>query len=354
MDQEFYRTLISKFCAEEISDGEINVLEEWLKESEVNRKIFDEENELWHKASIKTRIDHFKTDKAWSGISKKLGISESKGSNIVLLKRNNYKILIAAASLAFLVAIGVLSLWLIEKSLDKQRDIASTMISTDEGEKARILLPDSTQVIMNSVSTLEYTGAYNNKERVVTLAGEAFFDVRTNAEKPFYVQLGKMTVVATGTRFNVFAYKNEDRIETTLEEGNIQIVINGQETFDVKAGQHFIFITKTNKVIIRDVAPEINTAWKENKLRLIETPFEEALRKIARKYNVIFEIRDRDLLELKYTATFIDEPIEDVMQMLKTISPITYKIYNRTTINDKQYLKPKIIVGKSKNFNLVM
>ena len=69
---------------------------------------------------------------------------------------------------------------------------------------------------------------------------------------------------------------------------------------------------------------------------------------MRRRYNVTFEIRNHDLLELKYTATFIDESIEDVMQMLKTVSPITYKIYHRTTINDKQYLKPKIVLGKRK------
>jgi hypothetical protein len=72
------------------------------------------------------------------------------------------------------------------------------------------------------------------------------------------------------------------------------------------------------------------------------------MRRIGRKYNVTFEITSHDLFDLKYTATFIDEPIEQVMQFLKEVSPITYKIYNRTSVNDKQYLKPKIVVGKRK------
>ena len=61
------------------------------------------------------------------------------------------------------------------------------------------------------------------------------------------------------------------------------------------------------------------------------------------------KITNRDLLDLKYTATFIDESVEEVMQMLKAVSPITYKIYYRTSAKDKQYIKPKIIVGKAKN-----
>ena len=58
--------------------------------------------------------------------------------------------------------------------------------------------------------------------------------------------------------------------------------------------------------------------------------------------------RIMNCLELKYTATFIDESIEDVMQMLKAVSPITYRIYYRTSVNDKQYQKPRIVVGKRK------
>ena len=96
--------------------------------------------------------------------------------------------------------------------------------------------------------------------------------------------------------------------------------------------------------MVEDVTIESFTSWKENKLRFNDTPFEEALRNIARRYNVTFEIQDTRLLELKYTATFIDESIENVMQMLKSVSPIKYKIIHRTTVSDKTYLKPKIVV----------
>lgn len=341
-------TLVIKFLAREISDSEMDVLKAWLEKDPVNRWIFDEENELWQESGIKTKFEHFKTDKAWSDISTQLGIGKNRIKHVVILNKNNFRILIAAASIACMVAIGGLTLWLTERKSDKQITVASTTIRTDEGEKAHILLADSTCVFMNSGTTIEYSTDYNIKERKVKLSGEAFFDVRTNPEKPLVVQLGKMSVSATGTRFNVLSYGNEDRIETTLEEGKIQVSIAGQETIEVKTGQQVVYFTKTNKAIVRDVSTGTYTSWKENKLWFNDTPFEEVLRKIARRYNVTFKIRNRDLLELKYTGTFIDESIEDVMQMLKIVSPITYKIYKRATINDKQYLKPIIVVEKRK------
>jgi transmembrane sensor len=98
--------------------------------------------------------------------------------------------------------------------------------------------------------------------------------------------------------------------------------------------------------MVREVDTTSYTSWRENQLRFIDTPFEEVLRGIGRKYNVNFEIRNEDLLSLRYTATFIDESIEEVMNNLMKISPIHYKIQYRTTINDKKYLNPKIIVSK--------
>jgi len=342
------RALIIKFLAGEISDSEIDILLAWLRKSPANLQIFDVENELWQEAGIKTKLEHFITEDAWLETSKKLGIGEKRTKHFLFLNRNNFRIIVAVASFAFLIAITGLTLWLIEKDSKKQISFASNIVRTNEGEKAHLTLPDSTCVILNSGSTIEYKNGYNINERMIKLSGEAYFDVRSNPEKPFVIQLGKMIVKATGTKFNVLSYGNDDRIETTLEEGKIQVTISGHEPIDIKCGQQVVFFTRTNKVNIRNVSTETYTSWKENKLRFYDTPFEEVLRRVARRYNVTFEIRNRDLLELKYTATFIDESIQDVMQMLQSVSPITFKIVNRTTIDDKQYLKPKIVVEKRK------
>jgi ferric-dicitrate binding protein FerR (iron transport regulator) len=159
-----------------------------------------------------------------------------------------------------------------------------------------------------------------------------------------------MSVSATGTRFNIFSFGNEDRVETTLEQGVITVSIKGTAPVKVKSGQQVVYFVKSKKILVRDVVTDTYTSWTENKLRFNDTPFEEVLRRISRKYNVRFEITNHELLNLKYTATFIDEPIEDVMQMLKTVSPITYKIYYLTSISDKKYQKPKIVVGKIKSY----
>jgi transmembrane sensor len=347
-------SLVVKFFAGEISDNEITLLKSWLEESPENKRLFDKENELWQETAFQSRIDHYKVDRGWMNISLRLGLGKKKMMSVTVVKKSKFIFLIAATCVTSLLAIGSLYLWMTAKNSPSKIMSASTIISTREGEKVHIYLPDSTEIVLNSGSTIQYDGNYDKKDRIVKFSGEAYFNVTTNHKKPFIVNLDQMSVTATGTRFNIFSFSNEERVETTLEEGAIQVSINGVDPISMKSGEQIVYFMYSKKVQLSEVATDTYTSWKENKLRFNDTPFEEVLRRIGRKYNVRFEITNHDLLNLRYTATFIDESIEEVMQMLQTVSPITYKIYNLSTINDKKYTKPKIVVGKRKEIKRIL
>jgi transmembrane sensor len=340
--------LVTKFFAGEISDSEFKILKAWLEENPENRRIFDKENELWQETAYQSRLEHFKVEGAWLDISSRLGLGKKKNMRVTVIRKSNLIFLVAAASVACLLAIWSLFFSVKPKAISVADVSSVTTVSTKEGEKAHIFLPDSTEIILNSGSSISYDAGYNIKDRNVKFSGEAYFIVATNRSKPFLVNLDRMKVIATGTKFNIFSFGNEDRVETTLEEGAISVSIPGSEAIKMKSGEQIVYFVRSKKIQVSEVATDTYTSWKENKLRFNDTPFEEVLRRIGRKYNVRFEITSQDLLNLKYTATFIDESVEEVMQMLQTVSPITYKIYNITTINDKKYTKPKIVVGKRK------
>ncbi len=280
--------LIIKFFAGEISDSELDELKKWLDLDPGNRRIFNQENELWQEASFQTKLENYKTDTAWTNISGRLGLGKNKLNSVTVLRKNSFRIIVAAATIACLVAFGGISLWILSKKSFQQMAAGSTTIETKAGEKAHLILSDSSEVILNSDSRVQYIGNYNLFDRKVKLTGEAFFDVSTNPEKPFVVQLDKMSISATGTRFNVFSFANENRIETTLEEGAIKVTVNGREPINVRSGQQVIYFVKTGEVRVLDVNTDTYTSWKENMLRFNDTPLEEVLRRIGRKYNVTF------------------------------------------------------------------
>lgn len=344
-----YHSLITKFLAGEISEAELDQLKDWLRGDPGNKKIFDQENEFWQRASAPLMAENFNTDRTWSGISSRLGFRSDRNRFVATRTKRTFRILMAAASVALLFATGTGLLWLQMKRTIDQIGSASAVISTRQGDMAHIYLPDSTEVLLNSETTLAYNGSYNIKSREISFSGEAYFRVRTDKAKPFTVRLENgMTVKATGTSFNIYSYPNENRIEATLEEGTILVSAPDAETVRIAPGQQAVYISKGNKLFLREVNVDNYLSWKENMLRFDDTPLEDVFRRIGRKYNVKFEVSGPELLDLRFTATFIDESIEDIMGLLRSVSPIDYRIYYRTSVKDKRYVKPKVLVYKRK------
>ena len=344
-----YQDLISKFLAGEISDEEMEMLKAWIKEEPGNRRIFDEENELWQKASEHLLVDSYNTDRSWLSISSRLGFREGRSRFSSTIRKNSYRLLLAAASVVLLLAIGSTMLLITLSGTLKKLNSSVTMVSTRQGDRAHIFLPDSTEVFLNSESDLKYRGDYNSDKREIQFNGEAYFNVRTDPSKPFEVNLKNgVKVTATGTRFNIYSFSNESRIEATLEKGIVTVSAEGLEPVMLQPGQQAVYLARDKRLLLRDVNVSIYTSWKENMLRFDDTPLEDVFRRIGRKYNVKFEISGVDMLDLKFTATFIDESLEDIMDMLKSVSPIDYKIYYRTSVHDKSYLKPRVVIFRKK------
>lgn len=83
-------------------------------------------------------------------------------------------------------------------------------MEAEKGQRASVMLPDGTKVWLNSHTQISYNSNYGMKDRVVALAGEAYFEVAKDKDHRFIVKTGDMEVEALGTSFNVKAYK-EDR-----------------------------------------------------------------------------------------------------------------------------------------------
>ncbi len=340
--------LISKFLTGELTDAGLEQLKQWLEKDPENRKIFNQENELWHQAGAHIRPYTYNADQAWQKISSKLGFKEEERGNVVIFNKSRFSFMVAAASILFLAAIGALG-YLLFQGAGSQRGVRDqTIISSNVGEKSHIFLADSTEVFLNSKSILSFDGSYNKKGREISLSGEGFFNVRSNSTKPFVVHVDQLLVTATGTRFNVSAYADDPRIEATLEEGRIFVSLPPDMKIFLKEGEQLVYDRKTKKAVLHTVSTRTYTAWKENELRFVDAPLEEVMRKIGRNFNVDVVIENQEILNLKFTATFTDESVDEILQMMKMVGPIDYKIIRQNLQEEGEYVKPKILISSKK------
>ena len=223
------------------------------------------------------------------------------------------------------------------------------------GSKSTIELPDSSLVILNSGSTLSYPERFGDNNRTVLLTGEGYFEVKKDKNRPFYVKTNDVTVKVLGTKFNVKAYPEENITETTLVTGIVQIIENKapntenkmislvpnekatyiKEIFIVspvqqsKAANKHISL-KPNPIALtvqKEVKTELYTAWKSNVLILNNEKFNDIVKKFERWYDVEITLESDQLSNIRFSAKFDRESIQEALEALKLVQSFNYKIH---------------------------
>ncbi len=202
-------------------------------------------------------------------------------------------------------------------------------IATKYGDHKTIVLPDGSTVVLNSNSVLKYSKKFSDTLRMVTLSGEAFFDIKRDTSKPFIVKTDQLKIKVLGTSFNVKSYPVDENIETTLVTGKVEVLQQTNEPSTVLApSQKAIFDKEKKDIRVNKVDTENVVAWRQGKLIFDKTPLKQVVLDLKRKYNVQFVIKSDSLLDFKYTGEFDNLKLEEVLKILELSSSINYKYKN--------------------------
>lgn len=226
--------------------------------------------------------------------------------------------------------------------------VAYQEIRASYGTQSKLSLPDGTTVFLNSGSVLKYPVSFSGlEERRVELTGESFFEVDIQDGKPFIVDLGRMQVEVTGTRFNVDAYPENRNITIALIEGEVMLnhckEKNNARMTALKPGEIAQLRLDENHMYISEVDDmEKYFAWTEGKIQFIDDPIHVVAEKLSNWYNVEIIIADHRLDSYRFTGTFIEEPVEQILAILSRTSPLIYTIIPPRKLDDNSFTKRKI------------
>ena len=184
----------------ENSASQSKELSEWIKtHKNVASDIYNWDNYVERKNKI-SRID---TEKEWANLKRKL----NKETNV---KRFDLgQVVKYAAAAIFLITVG---LYYVTDNKQEVVQVAETQVIKENpnGVKSQIQLPDGTHVWLNAASRISYQENYSENARLITLEGEAFFEVVKDTKRPFRVTSGNVVTTALGTSFNINAYQVEN------------------------------------------------------------------------------------------------------------------------------------------------
>ncbi len=153
--------------------------------------------------------------------------------------------------------------------------VAYNTTSTPNGAQYRLTLPDGTNVWLNSTSSITYPLSFPGKNRIVSITGEAYFEVTQNPNQPFIVRTFKDEILVTGTHFNVNAYADEDGIKTSLAEGSVRI-----DNKTLKPGEAYM----NGQILATNLEQDL--AWKNGVFDFNRRDLQAVMRQISRWYDV--------------------------------------------------------------------
>jgi transmembrane sensor len=236
-------------------------------------------------------------------------------------------------------------------------------VSTRNGSKSKITLPDGSKVWLNAGSVLTYNKDFGGDIREVDLSGEAFFEVVSlpltpsggggNEKVPFIIHTEHIDVRVLGTAFNVKSYPGDKQTETSLVHGKVEVLIHNRpdekitlhpneklvvmneevsQPVNAKPGvsnkEPFVSLSKLNYTAADSILVE--TAWVQNKLVFDNESFLEVAEKMERWYNVKIQFRDTKKQALRFTGVFENETIQQALDYMSITGPFHYSMQGNT------------------------
>jgi ferric-dicitrate binding protein FerR (iron transport regulator) len=205
---------------------------------------------------------------------------------------------------------------------------------TENGIKAKIMLPDSSVVWLNSGSSITYPQNFSGAERTVKFSGEGYFDIRKNEQEPMVVTTPRgMKVKVLGTKFHICSYDDDADEQATLFSGKINIsrVVDNEVVVkekEMRPLESVNFSNANKAVLVANSDTTKKIAWKNGELLFENTPMSDVVKKLERWHGADIIVKDFSILKYKFTARFRSESIVQILELLTFTAPVDFSIEN--------------------------
>ena len=285
----------------------------WIEEHPQKEAVINEAITLVHSItyrsySLSNKEEDQLLESVWDKIEKiEMEIPPEESKHFNRKKRANklwrYGYAVAAAIFAGIIIISVL--WL---NVDRSSGAPDSFSAyTGFGEVKKLILPDSSEVILNANSRLIYSEK-SDKEREVWMEGEAYFHVKhTLDNKKFIVRtFDKLSVEVLGTSFNVNS--RGDEIAVVLQHGSIKLEIeepsnNTKTQLYLKPGEMVSYSKKKGDYMKKEVDAGKFDAWANGVLKMDNYSLEDAASFIQQTFGKSVVINDNRLLTDKISGS---------------------------------------------------
>ncbi|GAA4314085.1 FecR family protein [Compostibacter hankyongensis] len=350
-----------------LTPAETRVLQQWIGEWEENARLYDNIRNTAYREEQLLKMQQFDVEQGWRKAASRLAVRSSpkryfrRAAAILLLLGASVTALLlrhhndarqtaaliendvpAGTTRAYLSVAGGKSVILNQagdtaflagnlrvrqqhgmlrlppEPADKNRPVQYLDLHTPRAGEYQLLLEDGTRVWLNAASTLHFPDHFSGPERMVSLSGEAYFEVAHDARKPFTVLVNGVKIRALGTAFNIHAYPEEGALQTALVSGVVE-VRNRQERVRLSPGEMATVTPEGTAVALTDIT--MATAWKDGLFLFRNVDLSAVMLQLARWYDVEVTYAPGFKADSRFSARISRQvPLSRLLQLMEQTS----------------------------------
>lgn len=306
--------LLVKYLLQEASAGERRQVEAWIAAGTANQRYFEHFKLIWDKSrelAVSSTVDE---DQAWHRFQQRVIEGPSSQGIVRSLNRGLGKWRIAAMLVGTAVIIAMVYFLAGNGLKGTPVTLAATEISQAD------TLPDGSVITLNKHSSITYAGRFNKDDRNVELQGEAFFHVTPNKNKPFIIHVNGITVKVVGTSFNIKT--TGSKTEVIVESGIVQ-VSNSRQTIALTPKEKLSVAEPEATLTKEQVTDNLYQYYRSREFVCDHTPLWKLVQVLNEAYNANIIIENRDIRNLPLTATYHNESLDSILNLVSQTFDIT-------------------------------
>ncbi|MBN8820910.1 MULTISPECIES: FecR family protein [unclassified Spirosoma] len=222
-------------------------------------------------------------------------------------------------------------------------DISPALVSdvvdiTNETTQPRtLILQDSSRIVLYPKGKLRYPKQFDKAKREVYLTGQAFFSVKRNPKKPFWVYTDQISTQVLGTSFLVTADASHAKV--AVHSGRVSVYMRKDVQHEQKPGKHEsagvvltpnqqVLFSTTEKRLVKSVVekPIVIQKVPVNDYIFDEAPVTEVFTLLEKTYGLPV-VYDASSLENCYlTANLTGESLFDKLNLICKITRSSYEL----------------------------
>lgn len=310
MEKNNIAIIIKRFLSGRFPEKTEERVQRWIIADENTKEKEAASLEYWNELNTEINSD---TYSALKRVNQRIGYTKSQTTYIPY----HQKLLrIAAVLIPLFIMAGGYLYYTRDKLIE---------ISVAYGETRHLFLPDSSEIWINSGSSIKYPKVFTDDQRQIYLKGEAYFSVKKNPAKPFIVKTEPLSVKVLGTKFNVKAYPGDENVTTTLTSGKVEVSTPLQESQILRPNEQLTYNINTSAMNIEQVLPVETDAWLAGQILFINSSFNEIKQTLERHFNVTIDDKTAIPASRSYTVKFLKgETLTEILDVLKDVVGFTY------------------------------